>query len=120
MVTTTPWMISKSMLRSLSSPMPITSLFYPFADPKILLILLATLTQSKENILPFLLVDFGTTSTKSALVDLDSGAFSHILRHPAIPNCAAPSGHYEIPLDAIRARFLAICTHYYDHLKVHF
>ena len=70
--------------------------------------------------MPFLLVDFGTTSTKSALVDLDSGAFSHILRHPAIPNCAAPSSHYEISLDAIRARFLDICTHYYDHLKVHF
>ena len=70
--------------------------------------------------MPLLLVDFGTTSTKSALVDLDSGAFSNILRHPAIPNCAAPNGHYEIPLDAIRARFLAICTHYYDHLKVHF
>ena len=70
--------------------------------------------------MPFLLIDFGTTSTKSALVDLDSGTFSHILRHPAIPNCAAPSGRYEIPLEAIRARFLAICTHYYDDLKVRF
>ena len=62
---------------------------------------------------PYLLIDFGTTSTKAALTALDTGAFSHIQRYPAIPNCAAPAGHYEIPPDAIRQRFLDICAEYW-------
>lgn len=63
---------------------------------------------------PYLLIDFGTTSTKSALVDLDTGIFSSLQRHPAIPNCAAPSGLYEIPLEAIHQRFAGICQGYWD------
>ncbi len=59
---------------------------------------------------PYLLVDFGTTSTKSALVDLDTGAFSHPERYPAIPNSAGPPGRCEIPLGALRRRFLEICA----------
>ena len=62
---------------------------------------------------PYLLIDFGTSSTKASLVDLDSGAFSHVQRYPAIANAAAPAGHYEIPPDAIRQRFLDICSDYW-------
>ncbi|MEW6751852.1 MAG: FGGY family carbohydrate kinase [Candidatus Latescibacterota bacterium] len=61
---------------------------------------------------PHLLLDFGTTSTKSALVDLDSGAYSHVQSHPSIPAAPATSGRYEVPLDAIRDRFAGICRAY--------
>jgi len=63
---------------------------------------------------PYLLIDFGTTSTKSALVDLDTGVFSHFERHSAIPPQPAPAGHHEVPLEAIRSRFDEICSHYCD------
>ncbi len=63
---------------------------------------------------PYLLLDFGTTSTKSALVDLDTGIFARLQRHPAIPGIPAPPGRCEIPLEAIRSRFLRICSDYYD------
>ena len=61
---------------------------------------------------PYLVIDFGTTSTKSALVDLDTGAFHDLQRHPSIPASPAPAGHHEVPLAAIRARFDEICAHY--------
>ena len=69
---------------------------------------------------PYLLLDFGTTSTKSTIVDLDTGGFSEPQSHPSIPGVEGPSGHYEIPLPEIRDRFLSICTHYYDALDIHF
>jgi sugar (pentulose or hexulose) kinase len=59
---------------------------------------------------PYLLVDFGTTSTKSAIVDLDTGAFSHLQRYPALPSAAAPQGRFEISLEALRRRFVDICA----------
>jgi sedoheptulokinase len=68
---------------------------------------------------PYLLIDFGTTSTKAALVDLDSGSFSRIQRYAAIPNAAAPAGHHEVPPDAIQQRFLAICTDYWQGVAFH-
>ena len=57
----------------------------------------------------FLAVDFGTTSTKSALVDLDTGIYSHLRRHPALPAAASVPGHHEVGLEAIRQRFELIC-----------
>ncbi|HIM57637.1 MAG TPA: hypothetical protein EYM39_13135 [Candidatus Latescibacteria bacterium] len=74
-------------------------------------------TQPKRDIRTgssYLLVDFGTTSTKSALVDLDSGLFSHLLRHPSIPPQPAPSGRCEISLEAIALGFEQICTSYLE------
>jgi len=62
----------------------------------------------------YLLIDFGTTSTKSALVDLGTGIFSHLLRHPSIPRNPTPSGRYEISLGAIAVRFEQICTRYQE------
>ena len=58
----------------------------------------------------FLLVDFGTTSTKSALLQLDSGRFEHLRRHPALPSVPGPAGHHEVPLAAIRERFHDLCA----------
>ena len=69
---------------------------------------------------PYLLLDFGTTSTKSTIVDLDTGSFSEPQSHPSIPGVEGPTGHYEIPLPEIRDRFLSICTHYCDALDIHF
>ena len=63
---------------------------------------------------PYLLIDFGTTSTKSVLADLDSGAFSHLQRHPALPRLEAPDQRYEIDPGAIAARFDQICAAYAD------
>jgi sugar (pentulose or hexulose) kinase len=58
----------------------------------------------------FLAVDFGTTSTKSALVDLTTGVFSHLRRLPALPTVAPVGGHHEVSLEAIRQRFDTICA----------
>lgn len=63
---------------------------------------------------PYLLIDFGTTSTKSVLADLDSGAFSHLQRHAALPRLDGPPGHYAVSLEAIAQRFGRICTDYAD------
>ena len=58
----------------------------------------------------FLLVDFGTTSTKSALLEPESGRFQRLRRHPALPAAPGPSGHHEVPLAAIRERFHDLCA----------
>ena len=58
----------------------------------------------------FLLVDFGTTSTKSALLQLESGRFEHLRRHPALAAVPGPAGHHEVPLAAIRERFDDLCA----------
>lgn len=60
----------------------------------------------------YLAIDFGTTSTKSALVDLDTGVFHDLQRHPSLPANTDRPGHHEVSLSAIRARFDEICTHY--------
>ena len=58
----------------------------------------------------YLLIDFGTTSTKSALVNLENGAFSHLQRHRSIPRDSDVSaGRHQVPLDAIYQRFDEIC-----------
>ena len=65
----------------------------------------------------YLLIDFGTTSTKSALVDLDSSLFSDIQRHPAIPPGGAPAGRHEVSLEAIARRFDEICCDYCERTR---
>ena len=68
----------------------------------------------------YLLMDFGTTSTKSAVVDLDSGTFSHVRSHPSLANCSSTPGHYEISPDALLDRFNGICATYYGELGIRF
>lgn len=58
----------------------------------------------------FLAIDFGTTSTKSALVHLDSGVFEHLQRHAALPALHPVAGRHEVDLTAIHQRFEQICT----------
>jgi xylulokinase len=60
----------------------------------------------------FLAVDFGTTSTKSALVDAETGALTRVRHHPAIPATPARPGRFEVPLEAIHDRFLELCAGY--------
>ena len=64
----------------------------------------------------YLLIDFGTTSTKSAQVDLSTGHFTNLQRHPAIPpDPTTPTTHHEIPLETIYSRFDQICRTQWDH-----
>ncbi len=59
---------------------------------------------------PYLLIDFGTSNTKSAVCDLDTGRLSALTAHPSLPAAAGRPGHHEVPLEAIRERFVAICS----------
>ncbi len=61
---------------------------------------------------PYLLVDFGTTSTKAVVVDLDTGALSSPQSFPSVASSTAAPGHAEVPLPAIAARFDGICRHF--------
>ena len=65
---------------------------------------------------PYLAVDFGTTSTKSALVDVGTGALTRVRHHPAIAPNPGPPGRFEVPLQAIRDRFLDLAPGYADAL----
>ena len=51
----------------------------------------------------FLLMDFGTTSLKTAVVDLDTGRFSHIKSHLSLHNCSTQPGRYEVSPEALTA-----------------
>ena len=64
----------------------------------------------------YLAVDFGTTSTKSALVDVETGALADVRHHPAIPPSPGPPGRFEVPLETIRDRFLGLCASYANGL----
>ena len=63
----------------------------------------------------FLVVDFGTSSTKAALVDLDSGRFQHLRRYPALATGATAAGRHEVALTAIRERFDNLCGDAWRH-----
>ncbi len=60
-----------------------------------------------------LLLDFGTTSTKSTLVDLETGAFTQPETHSALNNLAEHPGRSEFDLQSVYERFDAICARYY-------
>ena len=64
----------------------------------------------------YLGIDFGTTSTKSALIDVETGALTDVRHHPAIPASPGRPGRFEVPLEAIRDRFLDLCAGYADQL----
>ena len=61
---------------------------------------------------PYLGINFGTTSTKSARIDVETGALTDVRHHPAIPPTPGPPGRFEVPLEAIRDRFLGLCASY--------
>lgn len=68
----------------------------------------------------FLLVDFGTTSIKTAIADLDTGTFSQIQSHSSVASSAQELGHYEVSPCSLRERFLSICDLYFNRLGVRF
>ena len=67
---------------------------------------------------PYLLVDFGTSSTKSVLVDLDTGVFHHLRRYGSLPKVNGPAFQHETRLISIRDRFEEICRHYRSKLEI--
>jgi sedoheptulokinase len=67
-----------------------------------------------------LLVDFGTTSVKTAIVDLDTGVYSHVRSHTSVPDCAGTPGHYEMAPLSLQDRFRSICTSYYSGMGLRF
>lgn len=68
----------------------------------------------------FLLIDFGTTNIKTAIVNLDTGKFSHIQSHPSVSNIAAGPGQYEVSPLALQDRLLSLCSFYADQLQIRF
>jgi len=64
----------------------------------------------------FLLLDFGTTSTKAAVADLDSGLFSRVRSFPSLPSCSNLPGRYEVAPTALTDRFNSVCRLYYNEL----
>ncbi len=67
---------------------------------------------------PYLLVDFGTSSTKSVWVDLDTGVFHRLERYGALPKVNGPAFQHETRLVSIRDRFEEICRHYRAELQI--
>jgi sedoheptulokinase len=65
-----------------------------------------------------LLIDFGTSSIKSAIVDLKSGEFSFVQSHASGECCSALPRHYEVSPSQLRERFIAICDHYLTDLAI--
>ncbi|MEE3233496.1 MAG: FGGY family carbohydrate kinase [Candidatus Latescibacterota bacterium] len=61
----------------------------------------------------FLLIDFGTTSTKSIILNINTGNFSNPLSHTALKNCAKKPGHHEFDMHEVKKRFEDICHHNY-------
>ncbi len=67
-----------------------------------------------------LLIDFGTTSIKSALLHLDGGYFSHVRSHAALANRSPVPGRYELSPDELHERFRSVCADYMDGLGTPF
>ena len=67
----------------------------------------------------FLVIDFGTTSTKSALVDLDSGDFIALQRlsqgAPTRADSAGSNNRHELSLTELLERFSTICHDAWQH-----
>lgn len=57
----------------------------------------------------YLLIDFGTTRVKSAIVDLSTGNFHHIKEYSHLPNCGLQPYQQEICISAVATQFEEIC-----------
>jgi sugar (pentulose or hexulose) kinase len=68
----------------------------------------------------FLLIDFGASRVKSAIVNLSNGKLSFILDSPVPNNCSREANHFEIPLDSIKRQFKRICKYYFYNLRVEY
>ena len=61
----------------------------------------------------FLLLDFGTTSTKSVRVDALTGILSKSETYSALANVTDRAGRSEFDVGHVHERFDQICAHYY-------
>ena len=61
----------------------------------------------------FLLLDFGTTSTKSVRVDALTGTLSKLETYSALANVTDRAGRSEFEVGHVHERFDQICAHYY-------
>jgi|MDTA01.1.fsa_nt_gb sugar (pentulose or hexulose) kinase len=62
----------------------------------------------------FLLIDFGTTSTKSIRVDINTGIFSNPHSTNALRNVAKYSSYHEFDMYEVKKRFEDICIDNYN------
>jgi sugar (pentulose or hexulose) kinase len=76
----------------------------------------APLNVSTEDSADFLPMDFGTTSLKTAIVDLDTGCFSLVLSHAALAGSTVAPGRYEVSPAALTKRFQSVCGFYVNLL----
>ncbi len=65
----------------------------------------------------YLLVDFGATNTKSAIVNLRTGEFSNIKQINPPLNISKYKGHYELSIKELQKQFHSICQDYYKKIK---
>ncbi len=68
----------------------------------------------------FLLMDFGTTSLKTAMVDLDTGRFAHVRSFPSLPKCGDAPRRYEVSPVALTDRFQSVCDLYFNKMGIAF
>ncbi len=61
----------------------------------------------------FLLLDFGTTSTKSVRVDAQTGTLSQPEAYSALANATGRAGRSEFDLQQVHERFEQICAYHY-------
>lgn len=61
----------------------------------------------------FLLLDFGTTSTKSVRVDTQTGTLSQPEAYSALANATGRAGRSEFDLQQVHERFEQICAYHY-------
>lgn len=67
-----------------------------------------------------LLIDFGASRIKSAVVNLKDARLSSVLDLPVPGNCSQEPGHFEISLDSLRKQFERICRYYFRDLKIEY
>jgi len=60
----------------------------------------------------FLLIDFGASRVKAAMINIRSGIFSQAKDFPPSANIATVAGHFEIAPQEIHKQFLEIASHY--------
>src|SRR5574341_32077 len=67
-----------------------------------------------------LLIDFGASRVKSAIVDITNGSFTHIQSRQSISPCVKTERQYEVSPESLKEQFMSICNSYYDELHVEF
>ncbi len=67
-----------------------------------------------------LLIDFGASRVKSAIVDVNNGSFSNIQSRSSISPCVKTARQYEVSPHSLRDQFVSICNSYSNDLNMEF